>query len=308
MKAYGVPVPFFFIFLIGTLSIFYVTLRADAQDPNTTLEDPNIWIKMDEYEKSVNVAPGEDGIVTFNGSVGIQFPNGTPENEICIVDLICECDGWPVSKPPILPFSLKSPEKEFKTSIQVPITTSSKVKNELVITARWSYDPDYRYGELEPVNCTVIVLPYADIKIGCDRPYQETDIGEWVIFRMNIRNEGNYDAVVDIEAVPDRDNLEIEPMNLTIEVPEGETVVFSVRIRQKEGLSRVGYIEMSAKCDIHSDEEPWTYSLYLRSNPTLASIVDEVWFYPLSIGLAAVLVTAAFIAILIKVILWRTRK
>ncbi|MGA1819829.1 MAG: hypothetical protein ACMUHU_02350, partial [Thermoplasmatota archaeon] len=79
------------------------------------------------------------------------------------------------------------------------------------------------------------------------------------------------------------------------EVPEGETVDFSVRIRQKEGLSRVGYIELSAKCDIHSDEEPWTYSLYLRSNPTLASIIDEFWSYPLVLGLSAVIIMTVVI-------------
>jgi len=294
--------------LIGTLSIINLPMEAGAQEPENKLEDPDIWITMVEYEKSVNVAPGATGIVIFNGSVGIQFPNGTPENEYCIVDLITDCGGWHTSKPPSLILSTNRSEKDFSIAVQVPITTSTKVRNHLVITGKWRYDSDPNHGELDPVNCTVIILPYAGVKFGCDREYQETDIGEWVIFRMNIMNEGNYDAVVDIEAVPDRDDLEIEPMNLTIEVPEGETAYFSVRIRQKEGLSGVSNIELRATCDIHSDEEPWTYSLYLRSNHTLASIVDEFWPYPLSIGIASLLVTAAVVAILIKVILWRTRK
>jgi len=296
-----------FIF-IGTASLSIFPPEIDAEEPDGSVGDPDICIVMDEYEKSVNVAPGQDGVVEFNGSVRAVFTNTTPEEEVYVVRLVASCDGWSGSLPPAIVLTMEAPEKGFNIKVQAPPKTSTTEKGLLVIQGNWVNRTHDRMGNIDPVDCTINILPFVSIRLGCDAPYQETDIGEWAVFWMRLSNDGNYDAIVDIQMVIYMDRLEVEPKNITLEVPEGETVTFTVRMRQKEGPSGVGYIDLSAKCDIHSGEEPWTYSLYLRSDPTLSSIHDEVWFYPLAIGLASLLITAAFIGVLIKVILWRTGK
>ncbi|MGA1873575.1 MAG: choice-of-anchor T family protein [Thermoplasmatota archaeon] len=280
----------FVLVISGMMFLFSLIPSCIGISPGSdTPGEPDIEIEMDDYEKEVNVAPGETGVLKFNGTVSAVFPPGTPSEVYCIVNLRCECGGWPVSNPPALVLSTEFPSKDFSVTVQVPIETSSKEIGDLVIRARWRYEPGSMYGELDPVHCTIIILPFADIRFSSDELYFERKVGTWVTYHMNVRNEGNYDAIVDIRMEPQESFLSVEPMNARLEVAEGTSRSFSVRVKQREGYSGVHSVVANLNSDVHSEDEPKQLILYLRTSTSLSNIHQERWFLPVVTGSVLVL-------------------
>ena len=84
--------------------------------------EPAIRIELAQTKQTAYAAPGQDGVVTFTGTVTATIPV-SPNIQYLIVTLEADAGGWPVSVPPSLTFNRAITQQGFALSVQVPTGT-----------------------------------------------------------------------------------------------------------------------------------------------------------------------------------------
>jgi hypothetical protein len=253
----------FLIMLIMLGSIFiYLPKETDKVEAFGT---PAITIRIAQPKQVAYVAPGQDGIVTFTGTVEAQIP-WAPSIQYLVVTLTADAGGWPVSNPPALTFSRTQNQQSFSLSVQVPIETSK----------RWSYSPGITGGTIPPATAIIVVDQYYQFSVGCEKPYVQVQPGSSLGFRLRLINEGNANDRLRVEV----QNLkELADMGWTLQlsldkfaVPEKQEKVLTVSVTTpvkwnvwKNDVTTIQIRIISVQAESLGEvSEVADYSLYVR--------------------------------------------
>jgi hypothetical protein len=206
----------FGIFLVMVLMLGSIFIYIPKEDEKVeAIGGPAITIRITQPRVTAYVAPGQDGIVTFTGTVEAQIP-WDPSFQYLIVQLTADAGGWPASNPPALIFNRATKQRDFALSVQVPIETSKKTQQQLSLTGRWSYSPGIGGGTIPASTAIISVEQYYQFSVGCEKPYVQVQPGSSLGFRLRLINEGN-----------SNDRLRVEIKNLKELADQGWTVQLS---------------------------------------------------------------------------------
>jgi len=189
------------IFLAGTAALLTPQGGVDA------VGDPEITIALAQAKQTVYVAPGQDGIVTFTGTVFVQVP-WSPNIQYLVVDLSADAGSWPVSVPPSLTFSKAVKQQSFTISVQAPIGAPAGVSHTLTVGGTWHYEPGMTGGQCEPTTALIFVNQYYDLDLSSQYPFVEARVEETVETTVKVDNVGNGKDDIQIEIVNREELLE----------------------------------------------------------------------------------------------------
>ncbi|MEA3559248.1 MAG: choice-of-anchor T family protein, partial [Candidatus Thermoplasmatota archaeon] len=243
-----------------------------AENKVEAVGDPEITIELSQSKQGAYVAPGQDGIVTFTGTVYAEIP-WAPNVQYLVVNLNAKCSDFPVSVPPALTFSKAQKQQSFQLSIQVPIGTSSMESYTLYVNGTWSYSPGVASGECDGATAVVFVKQYYDLDLGSDDPIVDCERPGDAVFVLQVTNTGNGLDEIGLE-LDDRDELADASVNVflnddSIRLDLGETKDVKIRV-EVEDPARMGTFEVDVSAyskianDIGHPSEQDTFTFYLE--------------------------------------------
>ncbi|MFO8050911.1 MAG: choice-of-anchor T family protein [Thermoplasmatota archaeon] len=203
-----------FMMMILVLGSMFVFIPKEDEEVEA-VGAPAITIQLAQPKQTAYVAPGQDGIVTFSGTVFAQIPY-SPNVQYLVIHLQADAGGWAVSVPPALTFSKAQKQQSFTLSVQVPIETSQSTTGQLSVSGRWSYSPGLGGGTIPAATAIIFVKQYYQFSIGCEKPYVEVNPGQSLGFKLRLINEGNAN-----------DRLRVEILNLDKLADKGWTIQLS---------------------------------------------------------------------------------
>ncbi|MFW3146881.1 MAG: choice-of-anchor T family protein [Thermoplasmatota archaeon] len=227
-KSKAARVSTFLMILLFLGSIFIILPKQG--DEAEAVGAPVITIQLAQAKQTAYVAPGQDGIVTFTGTVFAQIP-WSPNIQYLQVNLQAEAGGWPVSVPPALTFSRAQKQQSFTVSVQVPPETSKANTGQLSVSGRWSYSPGLGGGTIPASTAIITIDQYYQFSIGCEKPYQQVTPGSSLGFKIRLMNEGNANDQLRVE-VTNQDKLNND--GWTIQLSQNK---FQVLEKQEQSLT-----------------------------------------------------------------------
>jgi len=264
------------IFLIMFLFLGSIFIYMPKEDDKVeAVGGPAITITIAQPKQTAYVAPGQDGIVTFTGTVEAQIP-WDPSFQYLVVQLSADAGGWPASNPPALIFSRQTKMRTFSLSVQVPIETSKKTQGQLSLSGRWSYSPGALGGTIPAATAIIVVEQYYQFSVGCDKPYVQVNPGSSLGFRLRLINEGNANDRLRVEV---KNLKELADRGWTIQlsqdkfaVPEKQEKVLTVSVTTpvkwnvwKNDVTTVQIRVISAQAEgLGEVSDIADYSLYIR--------------------------------------------
>ena len=214
------------VLLMGTMFVYLPKEKDTAE----AVGAPAVRIEIDQTKQTAYVAPGQDGVVTFTGTVTATIP-WSPNIQFLVVTLQADAGGWPVSIPPALTFNKATKQQGFKVSVQVPVETSQKTQGQLSVSGKWRYSPGTLGGTIDPATAIIVIKQYYQFSVGCEKPYIQVGPGSSLGFKIRLINEGNA-----------ADQLRVEVLNLDRLASKGWTIQlsqdkFSVPEKQEKVLT-----------------------------------------------------------------------
>ncbi len=277
-----------------------VSIRNNREGPSGLLP-PEISIELDHDSMEVDVSPGSDGVVTFEGTVYCDVPPTTPPGQECIVYLITNAGGWAVNSIPAIAFSRTKTQERFLFDVQVPPETSSTREAELEIFAKWQYSPGVEMGTAEGTSAKIIIKPYCNLAFTSEDPVMRAPVGEWADLRLILKNEGNTDSNIILE-ITFEDGVEVEIESNTIVIGERGEYEISIRAKQRGGLAKSNPISIRATSQHEGERNDVTFGLYLKTETSIRSLSG----FPLLLTISSTLILIA-VAISIIVIIRRRK-
>ncbi len=268
----------------------------DKGDGPSGLLPPEISIELDHDFKEVDVSPGSDGVVTFDGTVYCDMPPATPPGQECMVFLIADAGGWAVDSIPAIAFSRTKTQERISIDVQVPPETSSSLENELEISAKWRYEPGIEQGYAEGTNAEIIITPYCNLTFTSEKPVMRAPVGEWAKFSLILKNEGNTDTNITLEVTVE-DGVEYEIESNTIIIREQGEYEISLRAKQKSGLAGSNPISIKAKSPHEGQRNEVTFGIYLKTENSARALLGNPIFYIISSTLILVAIAVSIIVI-----------
>jgi hypothetical protein len=270
-KAARVSIFLILVLMLGSLFI-YLPKEKDEVD---AVGAPAIRIQLAQTKQTAYVAPGQDGVVTFTGTVTATIP-WSPNIQYLVVTLQADAGGWPVSVPPSLTFNKAQRQQDFQLAVQVPVETSQKTQGQLSISGRWRYSPGSLGGTVDPATAIIVIKQYYQFSVGCEKPYVQVGPGSSLGFQIRLINEGNAADRLRVEVT----NLDkLADMGWTIQlsqdkfsVPEKQEKVLTVSVTTpvewnvwKNKVDTIRLRIVSAQAESLGDiSDIADYSLYIR--------------------------------------------
>lgn len=247
---------------------------ASGEKPQTPMAGaPNISIVLDQDEVTATVEPGDDGRIRFTGTVYCELPPSTPPGQYCVVTLTADAGGWPVSNPPSMAFSRTYEQEDFYLDIQIPIETSQMTQGQLSVSGRWSYSPGAGGGTIPPATAIINVGAYS-------RPFLESDsknntfpVGKWAEIPIDVTNVGNANDDIALEITNIPDGIEAYLLTDEIHVPEKQTKVIKMKVRQSSGSPRINKITVVGKGSNGGRKEEDQHTVVIETTVSAKSLI-----------------------------------
>jgi len=202
-------------------------------------------LNLDVTEQEVQVGPGDNGIVKFQGTYcpnDDRF-NSRPDAVIVKFNVIVD-PNWPTTVTPSSLYFTEdefSLEKSFEAIVKVPQFTSSKVQGQLTVSCKITMIPGNETFETQPTDGIIIVAPYYMVDAQPMTVTKSVKSGDSKEIKLSIHNQGNTQESFQI-TVDDLDKLEKKGISITPEynpvvIPEGKIVNLTICIDIKKGTS-----------------------------------------------------------------------
>ena len=176
------------------LSVLFVSLFLVFIPSNTEGARPSGTIYLDDSEQLAHVGPGEDGLVTFTGTVVVDSVGPGQNVQMIIVNLQSDCT-WPSTiSPSTITFSPqeKGVPKPFEVVVRVPNFTPVSQPGEVIISGQMNVSPGTPVlTNIQPTNGIISIAPYVDLSLACENPYQNVAQGDMSSYYLKVKNEGN---------------------------------------------------------------------------------------------------------------------
>ena len=188
--------------LIGAFFVVMIELPGEAE-----AAQPIATISLDDNEQKAKVGPGDDGIVTFTGTVTVQMI-GPGQNVQLIVAKLQADAGWVTSiTPSTMVFPAQNPSPiPFTVVVKVPNFTSFSAPGEVVVSGTVNTNPGMLQSPIAAAKGIITIEPYYQLRVSCAEPYIEISPGDPLMFSVTIKNEGNSQDRISID-VPNQAEL-----------------------------------------------------------------------------------------------------
>ncbi len=270
-SAFRVSIFLIMVLMMGSMFVYLPKEENVAEGVGA----PAIRIELAQTKQTAYVAPGQDGVVTFTGTVSAQIP-WSPNIQYLVVTLQADAGGWPVSVPPSLTFNKAQKQQSFTLSVQVPVETSRQTQGQLSVSGRWRYSPGSLGGTVDPATAIIVIKQYYQFSVGCEKPYVQVGPGSSLGFQIRLINEGNAADRLRVEIT----NLDkLADMGWTIQlsqdkfsVPEKQEKVLTVSVttpvewnvwKNKVDVIRLRIVSAQAE-SLGDISDIADYSLYIR--------------------------------------------
>ncbi len=226
------------------------------------------FLALTQAKQTAYVAPGQDGVVTFMGTVYMQVP-WTEETERIEARLYGNAGNWVVSSPVILEFSRAEKQKSFTFSVHVPIGTSQKTQGQFLVNGTWEQVNGTSSGTLAPATAIIFVKQFYDIDLSIPDSYIVLHPGDEVQTRILLKNEGNAQvrSRLEISNLKDLEDQEMKTYldrdKFTIEEKEVDytNITVSTSRSTEKGLYRIRISVVEAGS---YDPEIWNQELFIE--------------------------------------------
>ncbi|MCU0799505.1 MAG: hypothetical protein MUC62_07525 [Candidatus Thermoplasmatota archaeon] len=199
-------VPLVLLLLFGGLC-----LAAFLPDGAEAVGEMSVTAFFDRNSVDAHVDPERGGFVTFTGYVVPLFPFEV-DGQYAIIRLTAEAGGWETTDIPVLTATKVTNELMFSVSVLVPPETRASggdITQTLTVSGTWSYEPESRSGQVEPVEGFIVIRQYYMYRLSLDRSYVQVSPGTEFDIEIRIENQGNGDDEVEID-IEGREVLEEE--------------------------------------------------------------------------------------------------
>ena len=273
------------LILLGVAALFLVASCVRAQDdgPDETAEDgPRITIRLDSYDIEIDTRPGQSGVVWINGTVECLIPPIESDSETCTISFFVDSGTWPSHGPADLTFTKERSTRHLNFTVMAPYGIPAGVTHQVRILGGWGYSERLDGGFIEPVLVNITSREFIDVQLSPGIIYARAEKGEWAELSVDVRNFGNSDVNVTLTVVKGSDDIEVEPMAVTILVAEQDSYLQTFRVRNTEkwvdneviivnGTLSEGepYWKMSIELRLSTEPDP---GAYVRTLVTVASI------------------------------------
>ncbi len=286
-------------FLMLCLAVILISLLPiiNGEAPQKPMAgDPNITIELDQPEQSVDVEPGDDGVLRFTGTIYCELPPTTPPGQYCVVQLQADAGGWPTSVPPAFTFDRTHEEEQFSLTIQVPIETSQRTQGQITVSGRWSYTPGAGGGTIPPVTGIITINGYSRPLLESNTKNNTFPVGKWVEVPIRVENDGNLNDNIELEITHVPEGLEAYLLTDEVMVPEKQAKVIMMKVRQSTGSPKVHKVEVSGKGMNGGRKDQDQHTVVLESRASARSIFTTPYIV---IPFAIVLLAIGFIGFII---------
>lgn len=294
----------FSIVFSGSIPIIVLFTSLDGSSLISPRE-PEIRIEM-PTTASVDVSPGNDGIIDLAGRVYCEMPPGSPPNQYCLVSLTADAEGWPVSTTNSLTFSTQTTVQDIQVIVRAPPGTTAGNSYRLLVSGRWRYSPGTLGGSIEPSWTRITVNPYGLLIFSAERSKITAPVGSWGRVEIQLKNEGNTNDNVTISYLCGS-NIEIKlGIELATQVNEDSFIVFPVSVKQKSGRGQSNVISILAKGIHPGNRSSCEIILNLKTSTSPKGIITS----PLIIGSISIiiLILIPIIIAIIKLVRKKHRK
>ena len=255
------------ILIVGSLG-FLASIDEDVE----AVGAPAITITLHQSKQTAYVAPGDDGIVIFTGTVTAVAP-WSPDVQTLIVHLEADAGGWVVTNPPAMEFTKGVTEQDFAVTVQAPPETSHMVQGTLTISGKWRYSPGTMQGSIDETTALIYIDQYFDCDLDTSTPSLEAEKGGNAEFIVDAINNGNANDDMTIEII-NLEHLVSEDINIqlsdhVIAVPEQQSREISIIATVHDSASIGGYtitVHVSSKLaeEVGKPCDTDTIDLYLE--------------------------------------------
>jgi hypothetical protein len=159
---------------------------------------PSVDILLAQTKQTAYVAPGQDGIVTFTGTVSANVP-WPPESEGLEVRLKPDAGDWCVIAPPAMLFSKAEEQKSFSIRVYVPTGTSTSYPGQLSVAGTWRQQNTTLGGNIPPATAIIFIKQYTQIELNNAEGVISLHQGQKMNTTLMVHNMGNGDEKVRLE-------------------------------------------------------------------------------------------------------------
>ena len=233
-----------FLLVLGILIIGSLGLLVSIDDDVKAVGAPAITITLPQSKQTAYVAPGDDGLVTFTGTVTAVAP-WSPSVQTLIVFLEADAGGWAVTNPPAMEFTEGVTEQDFAITVQVPPETSHMIQGTLRVSGKWRYSPGSMQGSIDEVTALIYIDQYFDCDLDTSTPDLEAEKGGRAEFIVDAINNGNANDEMIIEIL-NLDHLVSQEINIQLSdhvilVPEQQSREITIIASVRDSASTGGY-------------------------------------------------------------------
>jgi len=191
------------IILIGAFLVVMVEIPGEAE-----AAQPIATIALDDPEQTAKVGPGQDGIVTFTGTVGVQMVGPGANVQLIVVKLTAESPWVTSISPSTIVFQAQNlnEEKIFTVVVKVPNFESFSTQGNVQISGTVNTVPGVLLSTIAPTGGIITIEPYYQLRVSCPEPYIEISPGDPLLFSVTIKNEGNSQDRIQID-IPNQKEL-----------------------------------------------------------------------------------------------------
>jgi hypothetical protein len=276
------------------------------------LEEPNspplkTEIRLVEDNRTANVAPGETGIVIFQGIISMLLDPGSK-----IIVRFSATDTWfsSVVSPASHLFE-ESGEKPFGVSVRAKPRTSTKVVGQVVVKATWETLSGEMSGAVEPeegASANISISQFHKLDLECPVSYKIGALNDDVPFELEIKNRGN---CLDTFIVWVHNQVKLEARGIDVKlstnkviIPEGENRSIRIVVNTPSSVLRTRHY--SAIIMVRSENDTHNEHSTLKSWAMVVRVPGSEMIYTIEFAI----VSSFFITfiIIIGVLFWRFRR
>jgi hypothetical protein len=300
--------------ITGFFCIFTILIISHIIPVGQAAEASSIDVKLslETQSKTAQVAPGDSGIATFNGSVTVKLPDGYNNPAAFINVTLYAEDSWNscILEPEFIIFH-NSGEKRFCVKVFVPINESRYATGRVTVMGTWEMDPGGFYGKVRPsggVDGRINVAQFYNVSLSSPKPIIEVKPGEVFEFELIIKNEGNGLDMFTVDIINERElNEKCTTLLLSkrnSQIPSNHTETVKIKVFTGEQMDILGEhdikVSVCSEKGLNEGVEPQVFTFTLK-------VPEKYLLNTTDFSFLIVVIIIIIIAIILSV-WWRRRK
>jgi hypothetical protein len=172
-------------------------------------------IALAQAKQTAYVAPGQDGIVSFTGTVFLRLPT-SPTYEGVRVQLFTSAGEWYATTPDQMIFPPVIKQRDFIVSVYVPTGAQYNKSGQLTVWGRWYCLNSDKNGTIPPATAIILVKKFYQTELEVQDRLLRIHPGGSTDTMLYLRNKGNGEDRTRLE-ITNVKGLEEEGLKVSLE-------------------------------------------------------------------------------------------